>query len=344
MPDSTIRCPECGRRALPMQSHCRHCEARLPKAAAPPLPSSTVKPDTYGLSADEPAADDRHCRGCGIDLPPEAVLCVQCGYDRRIGNFRTTAVAEDPGQAPIEKKRPRQFDRITVGQLRLVLRGLTLHNARLILGLLGMLVIVGLETYLAVKRVPLKDLPDWVVIGAALGSGMWLLSVALGFLGSMCCLCVPRASGGGLPIRFSLTFDIVAVGLGVAAVIAGWTPLYGLAFGLVSWVLFMAFLVRLARYIERPSEAREARTILIYGLLLIVMPVVLALAATLATEDLPEGNPQAQSIQSLIAVCMPLIGGIFIRIQLQMIQLLESLRDSLRHQVEEAERTFEQFI
>jgi hypothetical protein len=154
--------------------------------------------------------------------------------------------------------------------------GLTLHNARILLSFLATGLIVGLTVYGAVKwRGAMHEPPPWFAL-AVLGSvGLWLLSVVLGFLGSIFCLFVPSGSSARFVLALALLLDVVTVPLCVVAAILGWTPLTSWATGLCSWAFFMVFLIRLAAYLDRPGEAREGQTTLFYGLVLITLPMVL---------------------------------------------------------------------
>ena len=114
------------------------------------------------------------------------------------------------------------------------------------------------------------------------------------------------------------------------AVISASTPLVYWAVGLGSWVLFMAFLARLAGFIDRPSEAREARTILLYGLLLVTVPATLGTSATLSRDP--------HTVGVVVVYLMPVFGALYFGVQFLLIRLLESLRASIRQQLDEARR------
>jgi hypothetical protein len=114
-----------------------------------------------------------------------------------------------------------------------------------------------------------------VCVGGAEQRRPLLLSVVLGFLGSIFCLFVPSGSSARFVLALALLLDVVTVPLCVVAAILGWTPLTSWATGLCSWAFFMVFLIRLAAYLDRPGEAREGQTTLFYGLVLITLPMVL---------------------------------------------------------------------
>ena len=343
-PAAALVCPTCRLKAVPVEGRCPGCDEVVVTAAP-------VSLSLYDMSI-EAAATAPRCLGCAEPLSAEAVVCVKCGYDKRIRGHRTTKVGRAVVANPDDRKRLPPAD---VGPLRAVLRGLTFHNARLLLGLLGLLVIAGVQQYVAVKTRPAVgqpvqefgarpgppwEPPAWVVLGFAAGSGMWLLAVALGFVGSAYCLRIPKESGGQFPVGCALACDVAAVLVGVLSVLLGWPPLLQLSAGLVSWALFMVFLIRLAAYIDRPSEAQESRSILVYGLVLVVAPVTLATAATLSMAGLASAEAR-RNAPVMVALVVLFSAGFFVRIQWLMIRLLESLRDSLRQQLTEAERRSE---
>ena len=107
-----VQCPSCGQKALPMQTRCLHCNARLRE------PKSDAPTDEYVIpfQADAPAPPmvaDGKCPGCGKDMAAAAVLCIDCGYDLRSGRKRETvhAVAEqEPEPEAPRRKRKRGLD------------------------------------------------------------------------------------------------------------------------------------------------------------------------------------------------------------------------------------------
>src|SRR5262249_5809186 len=136
----------------------------------------------------------------------------------------------------------RRLSPADAARLRPVLRGLMLHNARLLLGLLATLVVVGLATFLAVKHTRDQAPPLWAAVGLLAGGAVWLLAGFLGLLGSALCLFVPREAGVRPVLAAALLCDSATVPFGVVASFLGWSPVLSWGLGLFSWVLFMAFL------------------------------------------------------------------------------------------------------
>ena len=100
-PQGPRRCGACGEKALPKQTHCLHCKARLLSWPPPAVAGADgIQSDSLPPS---PRADGK-CPGCDKELPPTAVLCIECGYDLRTGRKRETvhgAIVEPEGRRPI---------------------------------------------------------------------------------------------------------------------------------------------------------------------------------------------------------------------------------------------------
>ena len=270
-PLGPVRCPACGQMALPLQTRCLNCNARLNEVvpvetaasdavhAAPPVPP----PITYTV-----------CPGCGKELSVGAVLCIECGYDLRTGRKRDTVHAlaeEQPGRC--HESLP-----VGLGKVRL---GLGFHYARLVLTLAAILVMMGLTCYEAMAR-PEADDPVQILGGLA-AVGVALLAVGLGIVGSTLCLWVGRASGARAFIFVSLLLDVLILPLFVYLQIAALSVLIGWVIAFASWVLFMVFLRRLAVYIDRPGEANELMVLITRGVaLLVAVPLLLVLLAQFA--------------------------------------------------------------
>jgi hypothetical protein len=347
-------CPACGQKALPQQSHCLYCKARLridrlsPAQAlvdealgAPPgigdSPTHVPSADaTYSLTHDTPGQNvtgtDKPCPACGEALAANAILCVHCGFDRRLGRARQTVI-EGHGDEPrgLAEETPTISPAEAVHCYPSVLHGLTLHNARILISLLGTVVILGVVIYVAAQkgRAP-RQPPAWLEWAVYGGIGLWLLSIGLGLAGSLLCLHVPASSGARLPLAGALLFDLVTVSLGVIGAIEDWSPLFSWITGLCSWALFVAFLARLATYLDRPSEAREAWTILLLGMGVIAIPVIVAL--------LTAGAQDGEAVRLTITVMLPGSGLLYFRLQFMVVKLLESLRESVRHQLDDARK------
>ncbi len=330
-----MRCPICGKAALPYESRCLQCNFRLadlgsqvadggPKVAEkviPPLPSTGIvaggpAPEAkYGVVETPP--ENRRCPECHAPLAEQAVLCIDCGYDFRLGQVRSTVVEHEeasPRRGPL----PAGF--------RSVRLGLTFQSARILLTLLAAVLLVGEMMYLSATRGvgPFRP-PLWFTVVFLGGVGASLLSVILGLAGSILCLWVPRGSRARLPLILALGFDVAALVLAALSARGEGMTLPAWGSGLCSWALFLMFVHRLANAIDRPSEAHEARMLLLYGLCLCPLLVLLG-TAILAMTDLG-------SLGFPIAVLLGFAGGLYFRIQLITNKLLESLRDSITLQL-----------
>jgi len=291
-PLGPLCCPACGQKALPLETRCRYCNARLnqvlpvePAASeaiqvAPPvMPSEAIQvAPPLPLSTAE-----GKCPGCGKELPAGAVLCIECGYDLRSGRKRETVHAlaeEEPGPDAPRRKRKRGRDLLPPG-LGKVQLGLGFHYARLVLTLLVVLVLMGLMCY----GVTTKAKPDdpGLVIGGLAALGIALLAAVLGMVGSVLCLWVGRASRAWGVIFASLVLDVLTVPLVVYLQLAALPRLLGWPVEFVSWLLFMLFLRRLAHDIDRPGEANEVMALITRGVALLVgVPLLLVLLALFA--------------------------------------------------------------
>jgi hypothetical protein len=337
-PQEPVRCPACGQQALPHQDRCPSCNCKLNESAPAegPAPAPAAADNSAGIvaagpreegtyalaDADQPPARERRCPACAAALSESAVLCVSCGYDFRLGKARATVVEK------VEEETPQDRRRRLAPPLSLVLYGLTLHNARILVSLLATVLILGLMAYAAAQKAgPTVEQRTWVALVLLAGVGLWLLGIVLGLVGSILCFWLPD-SRGRFVLSLALVLDVVTLPAGVVAVVLAWTPLLSWAIGLGSWALFMLFLARLADVIDRPSEAREGRTLLLFGLLLVTIPAMLG---TIAARD-----PFAGTV--VILYFLPTLGVIFFGVQFHLIRLLETLRASIRQQIDEVER------
>jgi hypothetical protein len=325
------RCLRMGREYL--SRHPGRCRDGSPfwsnqPAAGPPAgvvaaPAAAAPGAAYGI-VEQPAGEGNRCPGCGAGLSARAVLCVRCGYDFRLGKSRATVKGKAEAPARVAPRTWAQdFPR--------VLRGLTLHNARILLSLIAVVLLFGSTAAAATKlRAGAQEPPAWLLLPLLGGVGVSLVSILLGFVGSIFCLRVPRESAGRLPLALSLAFDVAAMPLGVVAAILGWTPLLSWATGICSWILFLAFLVRLASYMDRPSEAREAKGILLFGLGMSILPATLAVLSFLWRDP--------TSVYVVAGFLLIPVGIWYFRLQIALYKLLETLRASIRQQIDDAER------
>jgi hypothetical protein len=269
-----VRCPACGQRALPFQTRCLHCNARL-NEVVPAEPSAAG-----AVQAAAPA--DGKCPGCGKELAPAAVLCIDCGYDLRTGRKRATvhAGAEEGSDAEARPRKRKRHAPLPAG-LATVRVGLGLHYARLVLTLLTFLALMGLVCYAAMTRAQVQD--RGVAVGALATIAVGLLAALLGVVGSILCLWVGRASRARGFILASLVLDALTVAVAAWARAAALPDLLAWVPAFASWILFMLFLRRLALYLDRPGEADECMALITRGVaLLVAVPLLLFLLAQVA--------------------------------------------------------------
>lgn len=275
-----LRCPACGQKALPNESRCQYCNARLHEAPPVEMPAR----DAIALAPSIPLqAADGKCPGCGQEMPAGSVLCIACGYDVRIGRKRETVHAdteEEPVAVARRRKRRGRQEPLPAG-LAKVRRGLGYHYARLVLTLLAGLMVMGLISYGVAFKVQADD--AGLIIGRAVTVGTVLLAAVLGILGSFLCLWVGRPSRAWGFIFASLVLDVLTPPLVLALQFLAIPPLLGWPLQLISWLLFMLFLRRLAVYVDRPGEANEVMAFITWGIALFVgVPLLLILLGQMA--------------------------------------------------------------
>lgn len=96
MADITFNCPSCDQELAAPDDYagemvaCPKCQAEI----TVPAPDSASTPEEPEHDDDEPGDDDEEgaerrddpsCPECGVDMDPESVLCLSCGYHRRLG-------------------------------------------------------------------------------------------------------------------------------------------------------------------------------------------------------------------------------------------------------------------
>ncbi len=111
-----VHCPHCKKaymvpaEALGRKVPCKGCDARFILQAA-----SAAKPAAKA----KPKKDDSKCPVCGTPLAPEAVLCVECGFNRKTGEAHRTRTEDDdeaegrtywPAHTAIPEHPPDKFD------------------------------------------------------------------------------------------------------------------------------------------------------------------------------------------------------------------------------------------
>lgn len=85
MAGETVECPNCGQVMLapgPAREEATLADIAFGEDSSPPMTAADV---ISGAEPNPASSDDPHCPECGADMEPAAVLCVQCGFHRRIG-------------------------------------------------------------------------------------------------------------------------------------------------------------------------------------------------------------------------------------------------------------------
>ncbi len=113
-----------------------------------------------------------------------------------------------------------------------------------------------------------------IVVGIAIMAGFLLLVI-----GPILCLAVPSESGAKGFILGSVTLQVINVAFSVAQQFAGipqaLIPVTQLV-SIVSAILFVMFMKKLAEYIGRPDLAKRAQNVLIIGVVLLLVAIVAA--------------------------------------------------------------------
>lgn len=288
-----------------------------------PTCQSAVRVPQFDSESKAPAGQV-FCPSCGKKALPHETRCAHCDARIREATPRFQREQQLP-QTPERRKKQRLSLAQEVASFPSVHLGLTFHSARILTSLLATVLIVGMASYASARSAAARmELIAWIEVGLRCGVALWLVSITFGFFGSILCLRLPADR---LPLARALCLDVATVPLGIAAIFA-WTPLLCWAAGVCSWTLFTAFVVRLAAYIDRPSERDEARTLVFYGLIIVTMSTALGALTILA--------PRASAIGIAVAVLLPISGFLYGGLQIITLRLLESLRQTLRQQLDEA--------
>ena len=80
----TVKCPKCGQPLKIPKSGPDSAEAAV-KESAPGLNSSNPLHDLLDEVGVTASATGRRCSECGADLTPEAIICIQCGFNTETG-------------------------------------------------------------------------------------------------------------------------------------------------------------------------------------------------------------------------------------------------------------------
>jgi hypothetical protein len=177
-----------------------------------------------------------------------------------------------PARAAVERRREKRARRRT--SLRLVQTGLTL-----VFTALGLIVLLQIAEFIVVRLAFFGGMDEEAGLA-------WLRSLAmaavaanvLSIAGRACCLVVPEKSGARPFIYGTVGLDLLSAALSAAfaaeVLPEALQPVAGLA-AIAALVLFMLFLLRLAVYLKLSEPAKEAETLLGWGVWLVVFMAAL---------------------------------------------------------------------
>ncbi len=234
---------------------CPHCDKslRAPETRA----GSVVKCPVCGEKVTIPNAEAK--------LPPPEEL-----DDYRVAvpqPRRREEEWEDPEAEERRHQRKRRRHRERRQGLEKVNLGLGFHYARLVLLLVTLIgqLLVGAVAGVAVGNPNLVPVVGVLTVLLLVSAGVQAL---LGIVGSIFCLAVPTASGARGIILISMVLDVLALPLGVVMFLLDFPDVLGMLMGLVSWILFMVFLSRLAAFVREGVLSQTCMELLWHGLIL----------------------------------------------------------------------------
>ena len=276
----TVKCPKCGsplkipdagqasKPAQPKPQPKPQQQKQRPAEAAAPGPIS----DPMGDLLDDAGLDGKSppnlCPGCRVVMPQGAIVCMQCGYNQKLGRkMETVHESEEPDVAEGGLASAPHQAAPAKGSLSLVALGLNL----ILLGI-AIVCLMPLLIFLAVFVAPLRPLLVIVPLGMIGGS-------LLGIVGRVLCLTVPKASGAKELIIVAIIMEFGALGISVAGMVTTVSQVVDMVGGLLSLaatVAFLLFLKRLADYLRRSDLAQRAQTLIVGGICLLGISIVWA--------------------------------------------------------------------
>jgi hypothetical protein len=232
---------------------CTTCYTRA--QSEPPLVADLV----------DEAARPRHCPGCGQTLMPGAVICVECGFDARIGACREPIVAR-AAPPPGTERTPSKWDLI-------VERARADSRRRSRMDVLYPLVLVGAGLVMIAMAGGAGTGAAFAPAGLTIAyfAGL-VLSVALGVAALWVASHLWLGGAGPLPLAVLRLAAVYAVVDGVAVIAA---PLL-----IIGWLLALAVYIGLMMWLfeldARDAVMLTALTFLIkLGASLVLVPILL---------------------------------------------------------------------
>jgi hypothetical protein len=236
-----------------------------------------------------------------IKLAPESVQTVNPVGSGTVWN--SPAPVSPPGAAApggvdplVGKKDAAPTKRQALEKVHL---GLTFHYARLVLLLVSVVTLIGCLVFSAMAAKEQKVVSTTGVLAIVtiiVTAALSLVQPILGMVGSMLCLWVPAKSEAKGFILASLVVDALTLPVGLGLTILAMalqvggeqSPLKLLAalatapMGMISWILFIFFLRKLAYYLRQQDHGDDALRLVIQALAIVVLgPVALGLAFVL---------------------------------------------------------------
>ncbi len=244
----------------------------------------------------------------------------------------------DDSDPELEHRPRKKKGRSRRAALDRVHRGLGFHYAKQILLLIGLLLNLLRMIFLGPRLTGLVEGQDEGAVKsflfAALGIVLLLVLVVrgvLGVIGSVQCAAVPPKSGARGFILASLVLDCLALPIPLVTQVADFGPLVGFLLavtegllGLVSWVLFMLFLRKVAYHLDADEAGDEAMHLIVKGLLLLVgIPLGVIAGAFIALLTCMRGF-------GAFLVAIVLLGIVFINFLFEVLALIGRVRAAIR--------------
>lgn len=342
-----VKCNQCGR------------DFRVPTAVPDrhPGPEPLQRPDSRAGVWDKNGIDGpgppNVCPGCGTVMPLWAIVCINCGYNQRIGRKMATELvpvgappADEPLGAGPEKSEGREanFSRVAAG-MRVLYWAAILGCAALVIG----------SAATVAPRITVPPRPRDVGPPRApvrLGVGRALLTTALPgmvysllqIVGRGLCLYAPRPSRAKGLLLASIGLEGVAVPIRFAAAVPG--PPWGshltvdVVGALLSFAAFIAFLFSLKQLggeLDCPHLSDEARkqtyAFLALGGVLIGLPLgVLGSFLLGASLGMFGFMMVAVLVNAVLIIALPLVLIAAIYLLVRYLGLLDAFRDELLRQ------------
>ena len=97
MPEIKFKCPACDQDLEAPEDmagetvECPTCETQLSVPVAAPAEAAISQPAISGEDSENAGGNDTACPSCGVEMPADAVLCMHCGYNIKLGKKMETS-------------------------------------------------------------------------------------------------------------------------------------------------------------------------------------------------------------------------------------------------------------